>query len=203
MFKFLNKLWKETRGIILPVVCVYLICQFIICPVQVSGSSMYPTLIGAENGKRAGGDYLLMLRKPISGNYQQGEIVIASIPSYENGKYLIKRVIATEGQIIDIDYDDNNILRVYVDGQVLDEPYINEEMLPVFFDNNPYPMTIPENSYFLLGDNRNNSMDSRNSAIGIVHKEDIIGKAVLVLIPGKNIQNNQRNWDRIGSIDKT
>ena len=164
---------------------------------------MYPTLIGAENGKRAGGDYLLMLRKPISGNYQQGDIVIASIPSYENGKYLVKRVIATEGQTVTLDYDDNNVFRVYVNDEPLDEPYINEEMLPVFFDNNPYPMTIPENSYFLLGDNRNNSMDSRNSAIGIVHKEDIIGKAVLVLIPGKNVQNNQRNWDRIGSIDKT
>lgn len=194
-----KKIWSFIKTFIIPIVVVYLICQFIICPVQVSGSSMYPTLIGSDNGKFLTGDYLLMLRKTVYNNYKQGDIVIASVPSFNDGEYIIKRVIATGGQTVRITHEeDSDVAHVYVDDVQLDEPYLNTAMY--LYDAEDYTVTVPENSYFLMGDNRNASLDSRSSAIGCVSKDNIVGKAILLLIPGADGAESKRDWHRFGSI---
>ena len=91
---------------------------------------------------------------------------------------IIKRVIATEGQTIDIDF---NAGIVYVDGKALDEPYVNSPT------NNQLDftgkVTVPENCVFVMGDNRNDSTDSRSSLIGCVDKRYIMGKVLLRILP--------------------
>ena len=112
------------------------------------------------------------------GLYRQGEIVIVAKSSFDSGRPIVKRVIATGGQTVDVDYDTST---VYVDGQPLDEPYIKEEMY-----HPPYQQThweVPEGSIFVMGDNRNNSTDSRDDRLGPIDTGYVLGKAVLALWP--------------------
>ena len=109
-----------------------------------------------------------------------GDIIVIS-HGQEYPKPIIKRVIATEGQTVKIDYDNN---RVIVDGVVIDEPYLHEEMIYNQIDNDQeIPEVIPEGKVFVMGDNRNHSLDSRSQKVGIIDKTDIIGKAQLVWWP--------------------
>ena len=86
---------------------------------------------------------------------------------------IVKRVIATEGQTVDIDFEAGV---VYVDGEALDEPYINE---PTYMEEGTeFPLTVPEGCIFVMGDNRNHSSDSRDSRLGTVDTRCVLGKAV-------------------------
>jgi len=103
------------------------------------------------------------------------------LPGWNEPRAIIKRVIATGGQTVDIDYYTGT---VYVDGQPLDEPYILEEMfLPYASTMQQTHWEIPEGSVFVMGDNRNNSTDSRDERLGAVDTDYILGKAALVLWP--------------------
>ena len=94
---------------------------------------------------------------------------------------IVKRVIALEGQTVDIDYDAGTVA---VDGQVLDEPYILEEMLwPSSSHMQETHFEVPEDSIFVMGDNRNGSSDSRDPSLGVVDVRCVIGQAVMVLFP--------------------
>ena len=93
---------------------------------------------------------------------------------------IVKRVIATEGQTVDIDYATGT---VYVDGQPLEEDYIKEQMQIPSYGEGTNHVTVPEGCLFVMGDNRNQSADSRYSGIGIVDERCVIGRAVMVLFP--------------------
>ena len=90
-----------------------------------------------------------------------------------------KRIIATEGQSVEINYDEN---AVYVDGEKIDEPYIYEEMLDISFGSTDY-WVVPEDHVFVMGDNRNNSRDSRSDSVGFVNRDTIEGKVVFRFWP--------------------
>ena len=87
--------------------------------VGVSGYSMYPTLVGAEQGFDTAGDYLVLRSNFLSSHYQQGDIVVASVPTFEDGKPIVKRVIAVGGQTLSFRAGDDGHLHVYVDGVLL------------------------------------------------------------------------------------
>lgn len=94
-------------------------------------------------------------------------------------KRIVKRLIAQPGQTVDIDFSAGV---VYVDGEALSEPYISA---PTYIDNGAlyYPFTVPEGYYFVLGDNRPVSMDSRHPDVGLVHERDVVGKVILRILP--------------------
>lgn len=169
-----------------------LMLVFILCfrIVVVSGSSMYSTLWN--------GDYLLVLSSMLAGEPEYGDIIVASKDSFNDGEPIIKRVIATEGQTVDIDFDAGI---VYVDGAALEEDYtftmtnINEGV--------EFPLTVEEGCIFAMGDNRNRSRDSRFTEIGLIDEREILGQAVYLFFPGtgEGEYGGDRDFSRIGVID--
>ena len=169
---------------------VLLVFTFLMRIVVVSGDSMFDTLVD--------GDYLLLINNPICGKLEHGDIVVASMDRFRDGEAIVKRVIATEGQTVDIDFREGI---VYVDGQALEEPYtfthtnVSEGM--------SFPLIVEDGCYFLMGDNRNESMDSRDPSIGLVDGREILGKAVFLLLPGDGTWKHpaQRDFTRIGGLN--
>ena len=153
--------------------------------VIVSGSSMKATLVD--------GDYLLLLSSTFYRAPKYGDIIVISKNSFDDGEPIVKRVIATEGQEVDIDFE-NKI--VYIDGKPLDEPYTytpTEDAEGVEF-----PVTVDEGCVFVLGDNRGISLDSRSREIGMIDCREIIGKAIFLFFPGTDKGREQRDFSRIG-----
>lgn len=162
---------------IITIFLLVLVFTYILHPVNVMGKSMVPTL--------SDGDKIFMTT--ISSISNGDIVVINNDKAYhldEKGKAysadagilnecIIKRVIAHGGQTVDIDTTNGNII---VDGKVLDEPYINEITLSA--DTTfTFPITIPEGYYFVMGDNRNASADSRHRNVGLISEEQIYGEA--------------------------
>lgn len=161
--------------------------------VVVSGTSMNSTLLD--------GDYLLLLSSTFYHDPQYGDIIVASKESFDNGAPIVKRVIATEGQVVDIDFVKGI---VYVDGVALDEPYT---LTPTNASEGiEFPLTVAEGCLFVMGDNRNGSKDSRHPEIGLVDKREVLGKVFFLFVPGTNGTdiNGQpiepRDFGRIGVI---
>lgn len=164
---------------------------FVIRLVGVSGPSMMQTL---QNG-----DYVALLSNFLMGDLEQGDIIVARKQSFENGEPIVKRVIATEGQTIDIRYDGDGVATVYVDGTPLEEDYINGVMLAPSYATVQFPYTVSEGCIFVMGDNRNRSADSRYEGIGQIEKSQVLGKVLLVLFPGKE-EDGSRDFKRIGAV---
>ena len=155
--------------------------------IVVSGSSMYSTLVD--------GDYLLLLSNVFYQEPENGDIVVISKETFDNGKPIVKRVIATEGQTVDIDFD-NGI--VYVDGIALKEDYIHS--LTTVDEGTDFPLTVKEGCIFVLGDNRGVSLDSRNPNIGQIDTREVLGKALFLMYPGTHYGQMPRDFDRLGVI---
>lgn len=154
--------------------------------VVVVGPSMYHTLVD--------GDRLLLVSNVLYRNPKQGDVIVASKESFRDGECIIKRVIATEGQTVDIDFQ---LGVVYVDGVALQEDYTYT--MTNMEEGMKFPATVPEGCVFAMGDNRNNSTDSRNPQIGFIDKREILGKAVFLMVPGTHGDTEEAQYDRIGS----
>lgn len=166
---------------------VMLLLAIVFRIIVVNGPSMKTTLLD--------GDYLLLLSNTFYKEPQYGDVVVVSKQSYDHGKPIVKRVIATEGQTVDIDFD-NAI--VYVDGQPLDEPYIST---PTNVDEGmAFPLTVERGCVFVMGDNRGNSRDSRSPSIGQVDTREVLGKVMFLMFPGTDYGNFPREYSRIGAV---
>lgn len=178
--------YEWTRSLVSAVLIITLVFTFAVRMMGVSGPSMIPTL--------QDGDRLIVINSTICGDYHAGDIVIARKESFDH-KPIVKRVIAVPGQTVDIDFD---LGRVYVDGVEQEEDYIND--LTYLEEGTPLPVTLGENEYFLMGDNRNHSNDSRDYRLGPIDERLLIGKAVFVLFPGKDYLTEKCDFSRIGSL---
>lgn len=161
--------------------------------VVVSGTSMNSTLLD--------GDYLLLLSNTFYQNPQYGDIIVASKESFDNGAPIVKRVIATEGQWVNIDFKRGV---VYVgdsrDHMIpLDEPYT---LTPTTVSEGmTFPLQVSEGCLFVMGDNRNGSKDSRHPEIGLVDKREVLGKVFFLFVPGTNDGEVSQDFGRIGVVN--
>lgn len=180
-------LYEWVQALVCSVLTVVLVFTFGIRLIGVDGHSMVPTL--------QDGDRLLVTTSLLSGDYEYGDIVIIQKGTFAGGEPIVKRVIATGGQTVDIDFETG---AVYVDGTLLEEDYINE--LTFVEEGTEFPLTVPEGSIFVMGDNRNGSSDSRDYRLGTVDTRYVIGKAAFLLFPGLDYDTEKRNFSRIGVI---
>lgn len=134
---------------------------------QIYGSSMSPSLVEGQ---------LVVSVK--SKNFQQGDVVAF----YYNNKILVKRVIAGPGDWVDIDKDGN----VFINGEALEEPYLTEKALGQC--DIELPFQVPDSQYFVMGDHRSTSADSRSTAVGCVSIDAVVGRLLLRIWPLNTIQ---------------
>ncbi len=171
------------ESVITSVFVVLLLFTFIARPVTVDGRSMIPTLNDTDKLIMTTFFYtpkvgdIVIIENKHSYIYKEGTTDI--IEGNSLNKRLVKRVIAVGGQTVDINFNSGEVI---VDGEVLKENYISE---PTFLDPGAftYPVTVPEGYIFVMGDNRNNSTDSRDEHVGFVKKDDVLGKALLRFYP--------------------
>lgn len=162
--------YEWIQCVVVALICCVLIFVFVARVIDVVGNSMVPTLEWY--------DKVIITR--LAGDYERGDIVVLQKDSFRE-EPIVKRIIAVEGQTIDIDFE-NGI--VYVDGEPLDEPYVNELTYePEDFESYERPLVIPEGCVFVMGDNRNNSTDSRRETIGCVDTRNILGKVIFRILP--------------------
>ncbi len=186
--------WYEYFRDILYIFVIFLVVYTLLFRiVQVDGPSMNDTLYD--------GDRLLLVSNLIYKNPQQGDIIVASKDSFRNGECIIKRVIATEGQWVDIDFvagivyvgDSKDAMQPLQEDYILNATHMKEGV--------NFPLQVDSGCVFVMGDNRMNSKDSRSPEIGLIDCREILGKALLLLIPSDpdGVNGPQKaDWSRIG-----
>ena len=166
--KAYNKALRGTVYVLTIVAAVAVLIATLVLPVlQIEGTSMEPTL--------SNGDIVLLAKTP---RFSRGDLCGFTW----NNKLLIKRVIGLPGDWIEIDTSGN----IYLNGEKLDEPYVQMKALGEC--DLEFPFQVPQEQYFVVGDMRESSIDSRNSLIGCVTKDQIVGKAFLRVWPFKSIR---------------
>lgn len=156
-------LLRNTVSSLLVVAALAVLISLLFLPVlRVTGSSMSPTL---QN------DELVVCRK--TGSFEQGDVVAF----YYNNKILIKRVIAVAGDVVNIESDGT----VYVNGVKINEPYLESKAFGECDIEMPYQ--VPDERIFVMGDNRETSIDSRSSVIGCIADESVVGKVSFRIWP--------------------
>ena len=154
---------RGTLSVLLVVAALAVLITTLFLPIlQISGDSMSPTVKHDE---------IVVLLK--TKKFERGDLV----GFYYQGKILLKRVIALPEDEVAIDADGN----VYVNGELLEEPYVTEKGLGDC--DLEFPYKVPGTSYFVMGDRRSNSVDSRNSVVGAISREDVIGKVFIRVWP--------------------
>lgn len=180
-------LYEWVQSLVGSVLIVVAIFTFVIRMMGVDGHSMLNTL--------QHGDRLLVVNSLLYHDYKYGDIVILRKDGVFDDDPIVKRVIAVEGQTVDIDFTEGI---VYVDGEALEEDYIRE---PTYIaEGTEFPLTVPEGSIFVMGDNRNGSSDSRDYRLGTVDTRYVIGKAAFLIFPGPDYETEKRDFKRIGVI---
>ena len=164
--KLVISFYEAAMSFVGAVVVVLMLYTFGVKSVAVDGTSMLPTL---QHGDR-------LVITAFCTEPQQGDIIVSTQPNVF-GNSIIKRIIATENQTVDINFNTGD---VFVDGELLDEPYINNPTTNS--EGIEFPLTVPENHIFVMGDNRQGSTDSRSEMVGFIREEYIFGVAKLKIL---------------------
>ena len=178
---FQNTILSYLHDLVFLLVGLLLLFVMLFRIVIVSGPSMKNTL---QNG-----DYLIVLSSSVYTKPKVGDVVVISKDSFKNGEPIVKRVIATEGQTVLIEGG-----TVYVDGVPQEG-----DMTSPGFDMN-FPLTIEEGCLFVLGDNRDESQDSRSSKIGIIDEREVLGKVLIIALPAADSTTGKRDFSRFGVV---
>ena len=166
--KAYNKALRGTVYVLTIVAAVAVLIATLVLPVlQIEGTSMEPTL--------SNGDIVLLMKTT---RFERGDLCAFTW----NNKLLVKRVIGLPGDWIEINTDGT----VYLNGDKLDEPYVQQMALGEC--DLEFPFQVPQEQYFVVGDMRENSIDSRNSLIGCIPKDQIVGKVFFRIWPFKSIR---------------
>ena len=168
--RFSSELFSWGESLMTVLIFFVVVFTFFVRLIGVDGTSMYPTLE----------DHSIMLVSNLNYTPEKGDIVVLRKEGFYGDQPIVKRIIATEGQTVDIDFDNGY---VYVDGQQLDESaYIENGITRDQYDVE-FPQTVPEGHVFVLGDNRTVSKDSRDSEVGMIDQRCIIGKVQMIYQP--------------------
>ena len=178
------ELYDWLQCIVTAIICGVLIFIFLGRTIGVDGRSMIQTVHHSDR----------VIISNLMYTPDNGDIIVFHSPSEQFAYPLVKRVIATERQTVDFDFENGN---VYVNDIVLSEPYISA--ITTARHDFTEPVTVPPGFVFVLGDNRNSSTDSRDNVVGLVDTRYILGKVLLVLIPGAD-ENGNRDWNRFGLV---
>ena len=166
---FFDELLDWLKTICKTFIIVVLVFSYVAKTARVEGESMMPTLVDKD----------MLILWSLAYQPKQGDIVACNCEGL--GKVIVKRVVATGGQQVDIDFEAG---KVYVDGELFEVngiPNITTDRE----SNYAYPITVPEGKYFVMGDNRQHSTDSRYERVGFIDRDDILGKAVFRVFPFK------------------
>ena len=190
---FLAEIYSVLHDFAYILAVVTIVFVFFVRLVGVDGSSMFPTLVHK--------DYLLLQSNFLSSEYEAGDVVVMTVPTFGSDP-IVKRIIATEGQEIDIDFDAGV---VSVDGVALQEDYIYEPTFLNYAEGMDYPAVVPEGCVFVMGDNRNHSTDSRYAPVGMVDCRYIMGRVICIGLPGQQTDAygyvvGGRDFSRIGGV---
>ena len=158
--------WMQSFVMLLVAIVFFL--TFVAGIITVQQASMTPTLLEGDR----------MVVRSIFYSPRHGDVVVFARRGFEDDNMLVKRVIGLEGDVIDINTEAGI---VYRNGAALYEPFTND--LTHAAGNMTYPFTVPAGHVFVIGDNRNNSMDSRHTVIGAVDEREIIGQVIAVMLP--------------------
>lgn len=175
--KFISNIFEIASVIISAILVIAMIFTFVFRLVGVDGDSMEPTLQDKD----------WLITATARAGYEYKDIIIVVQPGVLN-EPLVKRVIATEGQWVDVDYETGFVfVGDSPDAMVaLNEEYILEPATEHNYDDaHEYPVQVPENSLFVMGDNRNDSTDSRSCLVGFIDESYVLGKAVLRFFSGE------------------
>lgn len=175
--KLVDNIYEIASVAVTSVVAISIIFTFLFRLVGVDGSSMVPTLRDKD----------WLITSTANKDFEYKDIVIVVQPGMLN-EPLVKRVIATEGQWVNVDYENGKLLvGDSKDSMVeLTENYIAEPATDRHYsDTNVYPIQVPENCLFVMGDNRNNSTDSRSYMVGFIDERYVLGKALCRVVSGE------------------
>ncbi len=190
--KLLDDVVDIAESTIITIFVIAMIFTYFLHPVGVEGGSMNPTLIDKDRILMTTvyfgidyGDIIVIDNDYAYDIDENGDPVKVNIDGNRLKECIIKRVIATPGQ--EIDLRDG---KVYIDGKEIDEPYIasDAQTLPEDAFSGKYPFKVPDGYYFVMGDNREHSSDSHNSGVGLIKKDQIYGKAIVRYQPIKDFK---------------
>lgn len=172
--RYKSEFFEWGEALVISLTVIVLVFTFVVRLIGVEGTSMVPTLQDR--------DKVILLNNLMYNTPQKGDIVVLAKEGFFNGNPIVKRVIATEGDTVDIDFTQG---KVYINGELQDEPYINEatrEQLDMTF-----PQTVPKGCIFVMGDNRNRSTDSRDTRLGMVDTRYVLGHVLARVLPVNTI----------------